>query len=243
MPNLDRLAADGVRFAQCHTSHTVCSQSRAAFMTGWPTHVTGHRSLWSLLRSYEPNVLRYLEEAGYDVQWYGKNDNMDNISIAASTDYRTGGSGTEYGSNPYEEGDPAFYSFLWTALDESKVNSTTDANNVDSAITFLEERAAAAAKAKINGEEDDQDPFMIFLPLTYVRGIAQRQHSTNASANSPVAQYASLTATTTTAAQVPPPAVLVPRAVLLDDRSGQRDPAARHPGGERRQARLPRGPP
>ena len=28
MPNLDRLAADGVRFAQCHTSHTVCSQVR-----------------------------------------------------------------------------------------------------------------------------------------------------------------------------------------------------------------------
>ena len=32
MPNLDRLAAEGFRFEQCHTSHTVCSQSRAAFM-------------------------------------------------------------------------------------------------------------------------------------------------------------------------------------------------------------------
>ena len=54
------------------TSSASAVQSRAAFMTGWPTHVTGHRSLWSLLRSHEPNVLRYLEEAGYDVQWYGK---------------------------------------------------------------------------------------------------------------------------------------------------------------------------
>jgi choline-sulfatase len=33
-PNLDRLAAEGVRFDQCHTQHPVCSPSRAAFMTG-----------------------------------------------------------------------------------------------------------------------------------------------------------------------------------------------------------------
>ena len=55
-PHLDRLAAGGVRFDACHTSHTTCSQSRAAFMTGWPTHVRGHRSLWSLLRDDEPQV-------------------------------------------------------------------------------------------------------------------------------------------------------------------------------------------
>ena len=63
-PNLDRLAADGVRFEQCHTSHTTCSQSRAAFMTGWPTHVNGHRSLWSLVRDSEPNIFRYLHDDG-----------------------------------------------------------------------------------------------------------------------------------------------------------------------------------
>ena len=69
MPNLDRLASGGVRFTQCHTSHTTCSQSRAAFMTGWPTHISGHRSLWSLVRDAKPKVLRYL----HDVLWWDKN--------------------------------------------------------------------------------------------------------------------------------------------------------------------------
>ena len=63
-PQLDRRAAGGVRFEQCHASHTTCSQSRAAFMTGWPTHVNGHRSLWSLVRDSEPNIFRYLHDDG-----------------------------------------------------------------------------------------------------------------------------------------------------------------------------------
>ena len=136
-------------------------------MTGWPTHVSGHRSLWSLVRDYEPNVLRNLEEAGYDVQWYGKNDNMDNNSIAHSTDYRTAGSGSKYGENPFEMEDPRYYSFLWTPLDESTINTTSDAINVESAISFLEGRAAGAKSAEERGEALDQDPFMIFLPLSY----------------------------------------------------------------------------
>ena len=72
MPNLDRLAKGGVRFKQCHTSHTTCSQSRASFMTGWPTHVRGHRTLWSLLHSWEPNLLKYLKSDGYTVKWWGE---------------------------------------------------------------------------------------------------------------------------------------------------------------------------
>ena len=33
-------------------------------MTGWPTHVNGHRSLWSLVRDSEPNIFRYLHDDG-----------------------------------------------------------------------------------------------------------------------------------------------------------------------------------
>ena len=35
-PNFDAFAASGTRFDQAHVSYTVCSQSRVAFMTGWP---------------------------------------------------------------------------------------------------------------------------------------------------------------------------------------------------------------
>ena len=54
-PNFDAFAEQGTRFDQAHVSYTVCSQSRVAFMTGWPTHVGGHRSLWALLHDWEPH--------------------------------------------------------------------------------------------------------------------------------------------------------------------------------------------
>ncbi len=73
-PNIDRLAAEGVRFDQCHVQHTVCTPSRCSFMTGWYPHTRGHRTLWNCLRPDEPNTLRYLKQAGYDVHWFGKND-------------------------------------------------------------------------------------------------------------------------------------------------------------------------
>ena len=60
-PNFDKFAADAVRFDQAHVSYTVCTQSRVSFMTAWPTHVRGHRSLWSLLHDWEPNLLKYLK--------------------------------------------------------------------------------------------------------------------------------------------------------------------------------------
>src|ERR671939_74728 len=38
-PNIDRLAAEGVRFTQCYAGSTVCAPSRSALMTG---QHTGH---------------------------------------------------------------------------------------------------------------------------------------------------------------------------------------------------------
>src|SRR6266700_3332430 len=73
-PNIDRLASEGTRFAQCHVQNTVCESSRCSFATGWPVHVRSHRSLYYGLHPDEPNLFRYLIEGGYDVYWFGKND-------------------------------------------------------------------------------------------------------------------------------------------------------------------------
>ena len=154
MPNLDRLAAGGVRFTQCHTSHTTCSQSRASFMTGWPTHVSGHRSLWSLVRDSEPNVMRYLHDDGYDVFWSGKNDNLEDTALMHSTMHNERGRGSDHNSSKlWAQDDPRYYSFLYPPLDASHANSTMDAYNVNQAIQFLRARNASSP------------PFMIFLPL------------------------------------------------------------------------------
>ena len=43
-PNLDRLAADGVRYSRFYTTAPVCSPSRSAFMTGmYQTTIGAHR--------------------------------------------------------------------------------------------------------------------------------------------------------------------------------------------------------
>lgn len=73
-PNFDKLAQEGTRFANCHVQFPVCGASRCSLLTGWPTSVRGHRSLFYFLRPDEPNMFRYLRQTGYDVFWYGKND-------------------------------------------------------------------------------------------------------------------------------------------------------------------------
>jgi arylsulfatase A-like enzyme len=70
-PSLDRLAADGTCFTNAYAQHPVCSPNRASFLTGWYPHTAGHRSLRSLIKAGEPNLLRILRDAGYHVTWLG----------------------------------------------------------------------------------------------------------------------------------------------------------------------------
>ena len=70
-PNIDALAARGVRFENAYVNHPVCSPSRVNLMTGWYPHTRGHRSLTHLVQPHEPNLLRYLKDGGYHVAWAG----------------------------------------------------------------------------------------------------------------------------------------------------------------------------
>lgn len=73
-PNFDLLARQGARFENCNVQYPVCGASRCSLLTGWPASVRGHRSLYYFLRRDEPNMFRYLRQAGYDVYFYGHND-------------------------------------------------------------------------------------------------------------------------------------------------------------------------
>lgn len=71
-PHLDDFAQTATRFTNAFTQHSVCSPSRVSFWTGLYPHVRGRRTLTDLIRTDEPNLLRYLKEDGYYVTHIGR---------------------------------------------------------------------------------------------------------------------------------------------------------------------------
>ncbi|WP_159888611.1 sulfatase-like hydrolase/transferase [Paenibacillus puerhi] len=156
-PNLDRFAEQGVRFEQCHVQNTVCTPSRCSMMTGLYPHVSGHRTLWHLLRPHEPSLFRYLKEEGYQIKWFGKNDLYSSdylkeiLGDDAILDYGQMKRDTFGKKNPFAEDDPRYYSFLMEP-DVSETSQTETEAYIQKAIRFLQ------------SDEAREKPFMIFLP-------------------------------------------------------------------------------
>ncbi len=150
-PNYDRLAAEGVRFDQCHVQNSHCSPSRVSMMTGLYPHCGGHRTNWHLLRAHEPHLFRYLHEAGYDIHWYGKNDMLARDSLSCITEYGYEPEGVPR-RNRHAWGDPEFFAFDFETLDCER-EEVADYLKVKAGIDFLRRREAS------------DSPFFLFLPL------------------------------------------------------------------------------
>jgi choline-sulfatase len=154
-PNYDHVAADGVRFANCHIQFPVCGASRCSILTGWPASVRGHRSLYYFLRPDEPNLFRYLKQNGYDVYWFGKNDALATQTFSDSvTEWAYFGEEdvvltTPLAKNPWPLGDFRYYSFLFGEGADRK--QYPDYAHVQAGIRILEKQS--------------DRPFCIFLAL------------------------------------------------------------------------------
>ena len=67
-PNLDRLAAEGIRFTQAYAGSTVCAPSRCVLMTGLHTghaYVRGNQYPDLPLRPQDLTLTEILKKAGY----------------------------------------------------------------------------------------------------------------------------------------------------------------------------------
>ena len=74
-PRLDAFAReDAVSFENAFCQNPVCVPSRCSFLSGLYPHTTGHRTMHFLQREDEPNILRTMKDAGYEVIWVGRND-------------------------------------------------------------------------------------------------------------------------------------------------------------------------
>jgi arylsulfatase A-like enzyme len=72
-PNLDKLAAQGVRFTSCYAGSTVCSPSRAALMLGQHTgHLKIRGNRQATLDASDRTVAKVLQDAGYRTCLIGK---------------------------------------------------------------------------------------------------------------------------------------------------------------------------
>lgn len=71
--HIDRLAAEGVRFARAYCSAPLCGPSRISFVTSTRFSEHNHRNYGSTIDFAVPNLVRTLKEAGYRTAMFGKN--------------------------------------------------------------------------------------------------------------------------------------------------------------------------
>lgn len=72
-PNLDRIAADGVRFTNSFVANSLSGPSRACMLTGKHSHKNGFLSNEvSVFDSSQPTFPKYLQKAGYETAVIGK---------------------------------------------------------------------------------------------------------------------------------------------------------------------------
>jgi len=106
-PNFDRLAANGLRYNQFHTT-ALCSPTRAALITGRNHHnvasgvitemATGYPGYNSLVPKSAASVAEVLKQNGWNTGWWGKMHNVPDwmSSTAGPFDLWPNGLGFEY---------------------------------------------------------------------------------------------------------------------------------------------------
>ncbi|MAT72405.1 MAG: sulfatase [Planctomycetaceae bacterium] len=71
-PNIDRIAADGVRFDRCYVTNSICGPSRACILTGKYSHLNGFRKNGDKFDGAQQTFPKLLQEAGYQTALIGK---------------------------------------------------------------------------------------------------------------------------------------------------------------------------
>lgn len=155
-PQLDRLAAEGVRFERAYVPQAGCSQSRAAYLTGLYPHQNGQIGLatWKfrMYREDTPNLVRSLKHAGYRTGILGKLH--VNPGSAFPFDFK------EFGSANFARKDlPRYAALAQRFIEESDQPFFLSVNYPDAHRPFLKQVSGLPRKPL---EADDVKPFAYF---------------------------------------------------------------------------------
>lgn len=71
-PNLDRIAAGGMRFDRCTVGNSICSPSRATMLTGTHSHINGVVDNYTPFDGRQTTYPKLLQAAGYQTMLIGK---------------------------------------------------------------------------------------------------------------------------------------------------------------------------
>lgn len=109
-PNLDMLAAGGIRFTHAYSGNTVCSPSRVALFTGRDSRLLTTNSNLEQLGEMDVTMAHVLKHAGYDTALFGKYSIGSKMGV---TDPLAMGFDTWFGMYSILEGHRQYPHFLW----------------------------------------------------------------------------------------------------------------------------------
>lgn len=162
---------DAISFENAYCQNPVCVPSRHSFLSGLYPHTRGHRTMHYLTAQDDPNIMKVMKEAGYEVIWIGRNDVIPaNLSKADYCDEYYDGAhfqnqvsesvkGTEFKSLQHDPMDPSpeLYSFYVGKVEGKDRFSMMDKNCMKSALDYLDRKA----------ESGNQKPFFLYITLMY----------------------------------------------------------------------------
>jgi arylsulfatase A len=156
-PNLDKLAANGIRFTQAYSGSTVCSPSRVSLFTGRDGRIMKNNSNSAQLQELDVTIAHVLKQGGYDTALFGKYSIGSQMGV---TDPLAMGFDTWFGMYSILEGHRQYPTILWRDGKKLRIEANEGGKkNVYAQETFTEE-----AINYINQKHNN--PFFVMLAFS-----------------------------------------------------------------------------
>ncbi len=162
-PNLDRMAAEGMRFTQFYAGDTVCAPSRCCLMTGLHTgHATVRGNALVPLRRDDVTVAQLLKDGGYATGLVGKwglgEPDTTGVPNRKGFDYFYGYLNQVHAHNYYPD-------YLWKNQEKTTIEGNEVKNGV--ATKRAQYRTDLLTKEALAFVERNRDkPFFLYLAYT-----------------------------------------------------------------------------